>query len=42
MIKPATDFDSVSSTDYSVCEVKMFEEPALYKGFQLLLITVTF
>lgn len=41
VIKSQTDFDSLSSTDYAVCELKMFEEPALYKGLQLLLITVT-
>jgi len=41
MIKPQTGFDSLSSTDYAVCELNIFEEPALYKSSQLLLITVT-
>lgn len=41
MIKPHTDFDSLSSTDCAVYELKIFEAPALYKGFQRLLIAVT-
>jgi len=41
MMKPQTGFDSLSSTDCAVCELNIFEAPALYKSSQLVLITFT-